>query len=185
MPVARKPATISNYQFLCALLYIIENGCKWRALPKEYGNWHSVYMKFSRWSKNGTIQKIFDEMQKMELIKTDTDVLCIDSTSIKVHPDAAGARKSNGNQDIGRSRGGWQQNSTFAAPRSGMHLHSICLPGTATMPRKAGSWLGAFVPGSATPFWWTGHMKMKKPVLWLHSTKEKPEGAMGLWQGTL
>ncbi|MDE5978108.1 MAG: transposase, partial [Turicibacter sp.] len=86
----------------CALLYIIENGCKWRALPKKYGNWHSVYMKFSRWSKNGTIQKIFDEMQKMGLIKTDTDVLCIDSTSIKVHPDATGARKSNGNQDIGR-----------------------------------------------------------------------------------
>lgn len=106
MPVARKPATISNYQFLCALLYIIENGCKWRALPKKYGNWHSVYMKFSRWSKNGTIQKIFDEMQKMGLIKTDTDVLCIDSTSIKVHPDAAGARKSNGDQNIGRSKGG-------------------------------------------------------------------------------
>ncbi len=106
MPVARKPATISNYQFLCALLYIIENGCKWRALPKKYGNWHSIYMKFSRWSKNGTIQKIFDEMQKMGLIKTDTDVLCIDSTSIKVHPDAAGARKSNGDQDIGRKEGG-------------------------------------------------------------------------------
>ena len=35
MPVARKPATISNYQFLCALLYIIENGCKWRALPTK------------------------------------------------------------------------------------------------------------------------------------------------------
>ena len=66
MPAARKPATISNYQFLCALLYIIENGCKWRALPKEYGNWHSVYMKFSRWSKNGTIQKIFDQMQEAD-----------------------------------------------------------------------------------------------------------------------
>lgn len=106
MPVARKPATISNYQFLCALLYIIENGCKWRTLPKKYGNWHSVYMKFSRWSKNGTIQKIFDEMQKMGFMKTDTDVLCIDSTSIKVHLDAAGARKSNGDQDIGQREGG-------------------------------------------------------------------------------
>ena len=106
MPVARKPATISNYHFLCALLYIIENGCKWRALPKKYGNWHSVYMKFSRWFQNGTIQKIFDEMQKMGLIDINTDVLCIDSISIKVHPDAAGARKSGGEQSIGRSKGG-------------------------------------------------------------------------------
>lgn len=58
------------------------------------------------WSKNGTIQKILDEMQEMNLIKTGTDVLCIDSTSIRVHPDAAGARKSNGDQDIGRSKKG-------------------------------------------------------------------------------
>lgn len=37
MPKARKKPTMSNYQFMCALLYIIENGCKWRALPKKYG----------------------------------------------------------------------------------------------------------------------------------------------------
>lgn len=33
------------------------------------------------------------------------DVLCIDSNSIKVHPDAASARKSSGEQSIGRSKG--------------------------------------------------------------------------------
>lgn len=106
MPIARKPAKISNYQFLCALLYMIENGCKWRALPKKYGKWHSIYMKFNRWAKNGTIQKIFDEMQKANMIDIRSDVLCIDSTSIKVHPDATGARKSSGEQSIGRSKGG-------------------------------------------------------------------------------
>ena len=153
MPVARKPATISNYQFLCALLYIIENGCKWRALPKEYGNWHSVYMKFSRWSKNGTIQKIFDEMQKMELIKTDTDVLCIDSTSIKVHPDAAGARKSNGNQDIGRSRGG-ADNKT--PPLLHLGAVCICIPSVCREPprcpgRQEADW-GHLFRGGPPPF---------------------------------
>lgn len=55
-------------------------------------------MKFNRWSKNGTIQKIFEEMQKLDIIDVRTDTLCIDSTSIKVHPDAAGVRKSNGEQ---------------------------------------------------------------------------------------
>lgn len=105
MLVARKPAEISNYQFLCALLYMIENGCKWRVLPKKYGKWHSIYMKFNRWSKNGTIQRIFDKMQKSNMIDICSDVLCIDTTSIKVHPDAAGARKSSGKQSIGRSKG--------------------------------------------------------------------------------
>ena len=96
MPIPRKPPEISNYQFLCALLYMIENGCKWRALPKKYGKWHTIY----------TIQRIFEEMQKLNIIDVRTDTLCIDSTSIKVHPDAAGARKSNGEQSIGRSKGG-------------------------------------------------------------------------------
>ena len=56
MPIARKPAKVSNYQFMRAMLYIIENGCKWRSLPKKYGKWHTVYVKFNRWSKNGTIE---------------------------------------------------------------------------------------------------------------------------------
>ena len=84
----------------------IENGCKWRALPKKYGKWHTIYMRFNRWSKNGTIQRIFEEMQKLNIIDVRTDTLCIDSTNIKVHPDAASARKSNGEQSIGRSKGG-------------------------------------------------------------------------------
>jgi Transposase and inactivated derivatives len=106
MPMERKPAKISGQKFLNALLYIIENGCKWRALPKKFGNWHTIYMRFNRWTKNGTIQRIFEEMQKQNIIKTQGEVLCLDSTSIKVHPDAAGARKIRGKQSIGRSKGG-------------------------------------------------------------------------------
>ena len=93
MPKARKKPVISNYRFLCALLYIIENGCKWRALPEKYGKWYTIYMRFNRWSKNGVLEKIFKELQNMNIIDNRTDVLCLDSTYIKVHPDAAGALK--------------------------------------------------------------------------------------------
>lgn len=106
IPIERKPAKISNQQFMNALLYIVENGCKWRALPKEFGNWHTIYMRFSRWTKNGTIQRIFDELQKQNIIDVQSEVLCLDSTSIKVHPNASGARKTSGEQSICRSKGG-------------------------------------------------------------------------------
>ena len=106
MPIERKPAKISNQQFLNALLYMVENGCKWRALPKKFGNWHTVYMRFSRWAKNGTIQRIFEELQKQNVIETQGEILSLDSTSIKVHPNASGARKISGDQSIGRSKGG-------------------------------------------------------------------------------
>ena len=57
MPIARKPAKILNYQLMCTMLYIIENACKRMTLPKKYRKWHTVYLKFSRWSKNATITK--------------------------------------------------------------------------------------------------------------------------------
>lgn len=68
MPVQRKKSMISNYDFMRALLYMIENNCQWRALPKEYGNWHTIYVRFNRWSKNGTLDKIFEELQNQNII---------------------------------------------------------------------------------------------------------------------
>ena len=53
MPTMRKLPRVSNYKFTYAMLYIIENGCKWRALPKKYRKRHTVYVKFNKWSKNG------------------------------------------------------------------------------------------------------------------------------------
>ncbi len=67
MPIERKPAKISIQQFLNGLLYIVENGCKWRALQKKFGNWHTIYVRFNRWAKNGTIQRIFEELQKQNI----------------------------------------------------------------------------------------------------------------------
>ena len=93
MPKPRKPHVISNYQFLCALLYMVKNGCTWRALPEKYGKWHTIYMRFSRWTKNGTLERIAQELQKNNVIDNRTDLLCIDSTFIKVHPDGTGALK--------------------------------------------------------------------------------------------
>ena len=93
MPKTRKPPVISLYRFLCAWLYFVENCCRWRALPRKYGHWHTLYMRFNRWAKNGTIQRIFEALQSSNIIDNRTDLLCIDSTFIKVHPDATGALK--------------------------------------------------------------------------------------------
>ena len=49
---------------------------------------------------------VFEELQKQKIIDIQSEVLSLDSTSVKFHPDAAGARKSSGEQNIGRSKGG-------------------------------------------------------------------------------
>ena len=91
LPRQRENVRINDIQFLNAILYVAENGCKWRALPKEYSNWHTIYMRKNRWSKNGVLDRIFTALQAEDIINV--DVVCLDSTTVKVHPDACGALK--------------------------------------------------------------------------------------------
>ena len=93
-PLQRGNVKTENRDFINAILYMTENGCKWRALPKEFGKWQTIYKKFSRWAKNGVMQRIFAALQAEEIIAIHIEVLAIDSTSCKVHPDAHGALKN-------------------------------------------------------------------------------------------
>jgi transposase len=58
LPLQRGNVSISNLQVLNAILYVAENGCKWRALPKRFGNWHTIYTRMNRWSRGGWTTKI-------------------------------------------------------------------------------------------------------------------------------
>jgi len=106
LPVQRKPEDVEMIDFLNGVLYVIENGCKWRAVPSEFGNWHTIYTRFNRWCKNGNLDAIFLTLQDEGIICIETEIVCLDSTSVKVHPDGTGALKKHGDQAIGRSKGG-------------------------------------------------------------------------------
>ena len=82
-----------NLKFLNAVLYVAENGCKWRSLPKECSNWNSIYKKANRWAKQGVLERVFIALQKEQIIQIKIEHVCLDSTSVKVHPDAHGALK--------------------------------------------------------------------------------------------
>ena len=159
MPIARKPAKISNYEFMCAMLYIVENGCKWRALPKKYGNWHTIYMKFSRWS-NGTISKILEAMKKQKLINEEDYIFFIDSTSIKVSPDA-NKNKNNQKRSIGWSKGGLTTKLHLCCTSS-CPVVFICRQAILTMLPKEENWLNPYIPKIIIISWWTELTKMIK-----------------------
>ncbi|MFZ1852616.1 MAG: IS5 family transposase [Nitrosomonas sp.] len=107
MPRQRGNVSHSNLQILNAILYVTEHGCKWRGLPKRFGNWHTIYTRMNRWTKSGVLQKVFEQLQQQQIIRIKIEAVSIDSTSIKVHPDGIGAFKKNGPQSIGKSRCGW------------------------------------------------------------------------------
>jgi transposase len=98
LPKQRGNVKIANRDMLNALIYRCKNGCSWRDLPKEFGNWHVVYVRFSRWAKNGVFASIYAAMCEEGL--QGADVYALDSTSVKVHPDAFGCLKKR--QTVGR-----------------------------------------------------------------------------------
>jgi transposase len=93
LPVQRGNVRLSNLQVLNAILYVAEQGCKWRGLPKRFGPWHTIYMRMNRWAKNGVLDRVFEKLQQQQIVRIKIEALALDSTSVKVHPDGTGALK--------------------------------------------------------------------------------------------
>ena len=78
-----------NRLFVEAVLWIARTGAPWRDLPPEFGSWNSVYVRFARWSNKGVWQRVFSELAK----DSDLQAVFLDSTIVRAHQHAAGARK--------------------------------------------------------------------------------------------
>ena len=131
LPVQRGNVRLSNLQVLNAVLYVAEQGCKWRGLPKRFGRWHTIYTRMNRWSKNGVLDQVFEKLQSEQIVRIKIEAFALDSTSIKVHPDGTGALKKNGPQAIGKSRGGWNTKVHLVAANARTAITFALSPGHA------------------------------------------------------
>jgi len=93
LPRQRGNVSHENLNVINAILFVAENGCKWRALPKRFGNWHTIYIRMNRWAKAGVLDRLFAQLQREQLIRIKIEAVSLDSTIIKVHPDGTGALK--------------------------------------------------------------------------------------------
>ncbi|WGR93029.1 IS5 family transposase [Bradyrhizobium sp. ISRA435] len=91
-----------NRMFVEGVLWIVRTGSPWRDLPEVFGDWNSVFRRFSRWSAKGVWWRIFEAMSD----DPDFEYLIVDSTIVRAHQHAAGAKKGSEDQALGRSRGG-------------------------------------------------------------------------------
>lgn len=87
-------------KFLEALHYFTVHNITWRALPAEYGHWNSVWKRFWRLSRSGVFEAFFQALA--ELSRTAHLVQMFDSTVVRAHVSAAGAK---GGSKIRRSGG--------------------------------------------------------------------------------
>jgi transposase len=93
LPRQRGNVRLPNLAVVNAILYVAEHGSKWRGLPKRFGNWHTVYTRMNRWSKNGVLDRVFAQLQREQIVRIKIEAVKLDSTIIQVHPDGTGALK--------------------------------------------------------------------------------------------
>jgi transposase len=76
------------------ILWVLRTGAPWRDLPERYGPWRTVYARFARWQRDGTWDRLLAHVQtKSDAVGEVVWEVSIDSTAVRAHQHAAGARK--------------------------------------------------------------------------------------------
>src|SRR5437879_2210320 len=68
-----------NRMFVEGVLWIVRTGAPSRDLPEAFGDWNSVFRRFSRWSIKGVWWRIFEAMSD----DPDFEYLIVDSTIVR------------------------------------------------------------------------------------------------------
>ena len=99
MPQNRKGARADDRKIMNAIFYVLRTGMPWCDLPERYGPYTTAYNRFNRWSRRGIWKRIFDTLAS----KSRDSLYLIDSTIVKAHRAASGAKGAKGGRKIRRS----------------------------------------------------------------------------------
>ena len=122
-----------NRMFVEGVLWIVRTGSPWRDLPEVFGEWNSVFRRFSRWSRKGVWHRLFEAMAD----DPDFEYLIVDSTIIRAHQHAAGAKKGGPKIRPSDARAvGSAPRSTWPCAASAARCASPSPPASAAIARR-------------------------------------------------
>jgi transposase len=86
---------VDDRRVINGMLYKCKTGIAWRDLPERYGPWKTVYNRFWRWSRNGTLTMLVRSVRVIAdaIDELDREV-SVDSSIVRAHQHAAGARRT-------------------------------------------------------------------------------------------
>jgi transposase len=141
--VLGRPPIWTRRQLINGIRWRIRTGAPWRDVPERYGSWQSIYGLFRCWQRDGTWARVWSRLQQLGdaagLITWDVS---IDSTVVRAHQHAAGARHDPDRQreppgpepadhGLGRSRGGLSTKIHLACEQGRKPLSVVLTAGQA------------------------------------------------------
>jgi transposase len=109
-------------KFLEALHYFTVHNVTWRALPREFGRWNSVWKRFWRLSQSGAFEAFFDALAGLS--ESAHLVQMFDSTVVRAHVSAAGAKGGRRMSLSGVHAAAFQRKSTSRRTLTASRSHS-------------------------------------------------------------
>ncbi|HVN10709.1 MAG TPA: IS5 family transposase [Kineosporiaceae bacterium] len=92
-----RPEAHARRLIVDAVFYLVAEGIRWRALPKDFPPWQTVYGFFTRWRDDGTWQRVHDvlrdQVRVMEGRAPSPTAAVIDSQSVKGAATVGTARR--------------------------------------------------------------------------------------------
>ena len=89
---------VDDRRVISGILHVLKTGCRWRDVPPEYGPATTIYNRYNRWSRRGLWQRLFEQVAASGKVPAE---LLIDSSHVKAHRSAAGAKGGNGRKRSG------------------------------------------------------------------------------------
>ena len=81
---------VDDRRVISGILHVLKTGCRWRDVPADYGPPTTIYNRFNRWSQRRIWQRLFEAMAAAGPVP---DELSLDSSHVKAHRSAAGAKR--------------------------------------------------------------------------------------------
>jgi transposase len=113
---------VNDRRVLNGIFWILRSGAPWRDLPETFGPYTTCYNRFVRWGRDGIWDQIMDAMAATH----DAALQMIDTSVIRVHQHGA-CIAGNGEQHMGRSRGGLTTNRLCSVLLSELRPHTMLL----------------------------------------------------------
>lgn len=110
-----QPPVVPDRPFFEAALYPGRTGIPLRDLPGEFGAWDAVYNRFRRWVASGAMARLFD-LPTADPAFGEVRRVLVDSTTVRAHRHAAGARRRRKSSGP-RGRPGGRPSAAAAAGR--------------------------------------------------------------------
>ena len=100
---------------LTGILFVLSEGCSWRAIHRPGAHWNAVYQYYRKWCRSGLWESLWGKCARAQKGQT----IYVDASHVKVHQCGLNSSGGRETQAVGLTKGGWNSKIHAAVDGAG------------------------------------------------------------------